>query len=188
MGKGPAPVAPKLLRDRAKDRLGIGGLPLCLPHREAILIAARGSVQTIHRRGGEGSAEAAKTYQRAAGRVCDGDFKTAIREADLNSLRRLGPASLCLSSSLRFAGLNRRMTPSRDRAEHGQRNGAQAKRRRTRRAKPQPQFGLPETQCQTLANNRYTSARRRVRLRLRYSLSDSHASIPWNPQADVFCR
>ena len=25
----PAPVAPKLLRDRAEDRLGVGGLPLC---------------------------------------------------------------------------------------------------------------------------------------------------------------
>jgi hypothetical protein len=90
-------------------------------------IAARGSVQTIHRRGGERSAEAAKAYQRAAERVCDVDFKMAIREADLNSLRRLGSASLCLSSSLRFASLNRRMTPSRDRAEHGQRNGAKAK-------------------------------------------------------------
>jgi hypothetical protein len=54
-------------------------------------IAARGSVQTIHRRGGEGSAEAAKTYQRAAERVGDGDFKTAIREADLNSLSDWAP-------------------------------------------------------------------------------------------------
>jgi hypothetical protein len=60
-------------------------LPLCLPHREAILLPP---VAAYRRSTGEvvrGTAEAAKTYQRAAGRVCDGDFKMAIREADLNS-------------------------------------------------------------------------------------------------------
>ena len=33
----PTPVAPKLLRDRAEDRLSVGGLPLCRYERAAAM-------------------------------------------------------------------------------------------------------------------------------------------------------